>query len=114
MVAGYAYWLAGGSPRGLPFCVCAFGAVADNGTPISTLKELMGHSDIQTTAEFYLQTTGANEQRACQVLDQIIQSEIFESDAKMTPRPILGETEKIEKSINPHPANTYSNRGDGI
>ncbi|MFC1782293.1 tyrosine-type recombinase/integrase [Planctomycetota bacterium] len=88
--------------------------LADNGTPISTLKELMGHSDIQTTAEFYLQTTDANEQRACQVLDQIMQSENFESDAKMTPRPILGETKKIEKSINPHPVKTYSNRGDGI
>ncbi len=33
---------------------------------------LMGHSDIQTTSEFYLQSTDANEERACQSLDQIM------------------------------------------
>jgi len=58
--------------------------LADNGTPISTLKSLMGHSDIQTTSEFYLQSTDANEQRACQALDRIMK--FSESDAKMTPK----------------------------
>ena len=46
----------------------------------------MGHCDIQTTAEFYLQTCDANEQRACEVLDSIMEE--FESDARMTPGPI--------------------------
>lgn len=47
--------------------------LADNGTPISTLKSLMGHSDIQTTSKFYLQSTDANEERACQALDRIME-----------------------------------------
>jgi len=56
-----------------------------NGTPISTLKSLMGHSDIQTTSKFYLQSTDANEERACQALDRIM--EVLETDTEMTLEP---------------------------
>ena len=61
--------------------------LADNGTPISTLKSLMGHSDIQTTSKFYLQSTDANEQRACQALDRIMK--VSETDTGMTLGPLL-------------------------
>jgi integrase len=56
--------------------------LADSGTPISTLKSLMGHSDIHTTSEFYLQSTDANEERACQALDRIMK--VLETDTGMT------------------------------
>jgi hypothetical protein len=58
----------------------------------------MGHSDIQTTSEFYLQSTDANEQRACQALDSIMK--VSESDAKMTPKP--SKRKKSEKSSLPN------------
>jgi len=54
--------------------------LADNGTPISTLKSLMGHSDIQTTSKFYLQSTDANEERACEALDRIMK--VLETDTE--------------------------------
>ena len=59
--------------------------LADNGTPISTLKSLMGHSDIQTTSKFYLQSTDANEERACQALDRIMA--VLETDTELTLEP---------------------------
>ena len=46
--------------------------LADNSTPISTLKKLMGHSSIQTTMEFYLKSSDANEQRAVEALDKLM------------------------------------------
>jgi integrase/recombinase XerD len=77
--------------------------LADNGTPISTLKSLMGHSDIQTTSKFYLQSTDANEERACQALDRIMG--VLESDAKMTPKP-----SRHKKSEKPSLPNSRSNQ----
>jgi len=72
--------------------------LADNGTPISTLKSLMGHSDIQTTSEFYLQSTDANEQRACQALDRIMK--VLETDTGMTLEP--SKSKKSERSSLPN------------
>jgi len=77
--------------------------LADNGTPISTLKSLMGHSDIQTTSKFYLQSTDANEERACQALDRIMG--VLESDAKVTPKP-----SKHKKSEKPSLPNSRSHK----
>jgi len=37
---------------------------ADAGTPIHVLQALMGHADITTTREFYLQASDANEREA--------------------------------------------------
>jgi len=77
--------------------------LADNGTPISTLKSLMGHSDIQTTSKFYLQSTDANEQRACQALDRIM--EVSETDTGMTLDP-----SKHKKSEKLNLPNSRSNK----
>ena len=56
--------------------------LADAGTPSPTLKKLMGHASIRTTEEYYLKSTDANEERACQSLDRIMSGE--QSDVKMT------------------------------
>jgi integrase len=56
---------------------------SDNGMPISTLQKLMGHSDIQTTAEYYIKSTDANEQRACEKLDEIM-GRVKQTDNKLT------------------------------
>ena len=77
--------------------------LADNGTPISTLKSLMGHSDIQTTSKFYLQSTDANEQRACQALDRIMKVSV--TDTGMTLEP-----SKHKKSEKPSLPNSRSNQ----
>ncbi len=42
----------------------------------------MGHASIQTTEEFYLRSTDANEQRACQALDNLMGMNT--TDVKMT------------------------------
>ena len=88
--------------------------LADNGTPISTLQKLMGHSDIQTTAEFYLQTSDANEQRACEVLDSIMMDEVKPTDVKLTYEPIQGESQKNRKPVSRFPVSTSEHRGDKI
>ena len=43
--------------------------------PPHTLKELGGWSDIRTCEEFYLQSSDANTQRACQVLNELAENE---------------------------------------
>ena len=46
--------------------------LANAGTPIQTLKKLMGHSSINTTMEFYLQSSDANEKKAVFELERIM------------------------------------------
>ncbi len=46
--------------------------LADAGTPISTLKKLMGHSSIRTTEEYYLKSITANEERAGRVMEGVV------------------------------------------
>ena len=46
--------------------------LADLGTPVHTLKELMGHSNIQTTMEFYLKSTDANKLKAVEGLEGMV------------------------------------------
>ena len=50
--------------------------LADAGTPAPTLKKLMGHSSLRVTEEFYLRSSDANEQRACEALDRIMQAQL--------------------------------------
>ncbi len=52
--------------------------LADHGTPISTLKKLMGHSSIRTTEEYYLRSTDANEMQAKRVLDELIGEVLYQ------------------------------------
>ena len=40
-------------------------------TPVQTLKKLMGHSSIQTTMEFYFQSSDANENKAVCELERM-------------------------------------------
>ena len=46
--------------------------LANAGTPVQTLKAMMGHSSIQTTMEYYLQSSDANEKKAVEQLDGIM------------------------------------------
>ena len=48
--------------------------LANASTPAHTLKELMGHASIQTTTEFYLYSSDANEERAVAALDRIMEA----------------------------------------
>ena len=86
--------------------------LADAGTPINTTKELMGHSSIETTAEYYLKTTDANEERACQALDKIII--LKKTDARMTPEGVLGGKGEKVNSDKPLILKELGNRGDKI
>ena len=40
--------------------------------PAHTLQKLMGHSDIKTTMEYYIQSGDANEERAVAALDKMM------------------------------------------
>ena len=46
--------------------------LADLGTPVHTLKELMGHSNIQTTMEYYLFSSDANKKKAVEGLEKLV------------------------------------------
>ena len=47
--------------------------VANLGTPIHTLKELMGHGSIVTTQKYYLKSTDANKKRVVEGLDRMME-----------------------------------------
>jgi integrase len=46
--------------------------LANLGTPVHTLKELMGHSNIQTTMEYYLFSSDANKKKAVEALEKLV------------------------------------------
>jgi len=43
--------------------------LADLGTPVHTLKELMSHSNIQTTMKFYIKNNDENSRKAVEGLE---------------------------------------------
>jgi len=47
--------------------------LANLGTPVHTLKELMGHSNIQTTMEYYLFSSDENKKKAVEGLNGILE-----------------------------------------
>ena len=47
--------------------------LANLGTPVHTLKELMGHSSIITTQKYYLKSTDANKKQAVEGLDRLME-----------------------------------------
>lgn len=46
--------------------------LANLGTPMQTLKDLMGHSSIVTTMEYYVNSVDANKLKAVAGLDQLM------------------------------------------
>ena len=46
--------------------------LANLGTPIHTLKDLMGHSSITTTMKFYLKSTDENKKKAVRGLEDLM------------------------------------------
>ena len=52
--------------------------LANVSTTVQTLKELMGHSSIQTTMEFYLCSSDSNQRKATAELDRIMQVAVEE------------------------------------
>ncbi|MGH2272625.1 tyrosine-type recombinase/integrase [Anaerohalosphaeraceae bacterium U12dextr] len=46
--------------------------LANLGTPIHTLKSLMGHSNIQTTMEYYIFSSDENKKKAVEGLNGIL------------------------------------------
>ncbi len=60
--------------------------------PMNVVKELMGHSNIATTAEFYNQVDADHEEKAARVIQKLIDNaennkNSNKTDAKMTPEP---------------------------
>jgi len=47
--------------------------LADLGTPVHTLKDLMGHSSITTTMKFYIHVSDANKKKAVQGLEGLME-----------------------------------------
>ena len=64
---------------------------ADSGTPIHVLQQLMGHSSITTTREFYLHVDDANAQAATDRYERLLDTETetgvsdLATDARLTP-----------------------------
>ncbi|UCF07093.1 MAG: site-specific integrase [bacterium] len=61
--------------------------------PMNVVKELMGHSNISTTAEFYNQVDAEHEEKAARVIQKLIDSTDHnnrsdKTDAKLTPEQI--------------------------
>jgi integrase len=46
--------------------------LADLGTPVHTLKSLMGHSNIQTTMKFYIKNNDENSMKAVRGLEGLM------------------------------------------
>ena len=46
--------------------------LANLGTPIHTLKDLMGHASITTTMKFYLKSTDVNKKQAVRGLEDLV------------------------------------------
>ena len=46
--------------------------LANLSTPVHTLKDLMGHSNIQTTMEYYLFSSDANKKKAVDGLEGMV------------------------------------------
>jgi integrase len=64
---------------------------ANGGTPIHVLQQLMGHSSITTTREFYLHVDDANAQAAVARYEQLfanVTASAGATDARLTPEPI--------------------------
>ena len=49
--------------------------LADLGTPVHTLKQLMGHSNIQTTMDFYLHVSDENMKKAVDGLNGLMEDD---------------------------------------
>ena len=50
-------------------------SLALEGIPIVTLKQLMGHSSVRVTEQYYLKNSDANQIEACQVMQRIMEQE---------------------------------------
>jgi len=67
---------------------------ANGGTPIHVLQQLMGHSSITTTREFYLHVDDANAQAAVARFEELVANKAkaavsdSKTDARLTPEPI--------------------------
>ena len=55
-------------------------------TPVHTHKKLMGHSSIQTTLEYYMKSTDANELKAVEALDRMMEVGIIIPSSLYTPK----------------------------
>ena len=56
--------------------------LADSGTPIHTLRKLMGHSSVRTLESFYIRSSDANEIEARETLDRLFPSKL-DRESKM-------------------------------
>lgn len=61
--------------------------------PMNVVKELMGHSKVETTLEFYNQVDSDHEAKAARIMQRLLESGNYtkdsdETDAKMTPKRI--------------------------
>ena len=60
--------------------------------PMNVVKELMGHSKVETTLEFYNQVDADHEAKAARVIDEMLK----ENDVKLTYEPVLGENSEVK------------------
>jgi integrase len=60
--------------------------------PMNVVKELLGHSKVDTTLEFYNQVDVQHEEKAASVIQELIgdASKSQKSDAGLTPEPVFG------------------------
>lgn len=66
-----------------------------NHLPMNVVKELMGHADIGTTAEFYSTVTEDHEANAQWVIEAITVGSQGKTDARLTPRPKFDRNRRV-------------------
>lgn len=69
--------------------------------PMNVVKELMGHSNITTTQEFYTQVDADYEAKAARVIQQLLETSqksngSEKSDARLTPEALFSKKEGDE------------------
>lgn len=66
--------------------------------PMNVVKELMGHSKVETTLEFYNQVDSDHEAKAARIMQRLLESgnhakDSDKTDARMTPKRIFRQIE---------------------
>ena len=73
-----------------------------NHLPMNVVRELMGHSDIATTADFYSTVTEEHELQAQSIMqaitvgsESIHTADVVKTDAKLTPNTRSGQIRRV-------------------
>jgi len=87
---------------------------ANAGTPIHVLQGLMGHADITTTREFYLQRADANERDALTRYEDLLSNTSNATCVKLAYGPVSNDGQKKAASLNHSKETTWQIGASGF